>query len=319
MTPISLLGTNPNFWMPDSASTVAPVVDAVYYALLVLCVLVFAIVLGAVVYFVARYRHSNGASNTTSASAGSLLLHLAWVVIPGVTLVLIFHRGVVAWSDLAVAPGDAVDVRVTADDKGWQYDLVKAQIKTDALVVPVGRAVKLTISSGEGTRGYAIPAFRVNGLAVPGQPAILWFEATKAGSFDVVCSVGCDVDNAFSEVRAMTSMDYRTWEEANAPGADLPPKEYGEMAFADLGCVACHSATAEQSGKACPPLGGTFGTQRELADGSKVLFDDAYLIESLTKPGAKVAKGFQPVMPSFEGRVSDRQLEGLTAYLKSLK
>jgi len=93
-----------------------------------------------------------------------------------------------------------------------------------------------------------------------------------------------------------------------ASGADL---------FTSLACVTCHRAAPGivQRG---PKLEGVFGSQVQLADGRTVTADENYVRESILNPTAKVVAGFDPVMPTFAGQVSEEQLTQLIAYVRSL-
>ena len=89
----------------------------------------------------------------------------------------------------------------------------------------------------------------------------------------------------------------------------------------NLGCLACHSI----DGKTLvgPIWQGLYGHEMDvvLPDGSvtKVKADEAYIKESILEPGAKIVKGFQNIMPNFTSKVSDKDIQAIIAYIKSLK
>ena len=91
--------------------------------------------------------------------------------------------------------------------------------------------------------------------------------------------------------------------------------EAGAKLFTDLACITCHLDTAQGRG---PVLKGLYGKQVQLATGQTVTFDDAYIRESILHPQAKIVAGFQPIMPTFQGLVTEEQLLQLIAYVKSL-
>jgi cytochrome c oxidase subunit 2 len=68
-----------------------------------------------------------------------------------------------------------------------------------------------------------------------------------------------------------------------------------------------------------PSLNGMYNNKILLADGSTVTADDAYIRESILQPNAKIVAGFQPVMPTFQGQLTEEQILALTAYIKSLQ
>jgi cytochrome c oxidase subunit 2 len=56
-----------------------------------------------------------------------------------------------------------------------------------------------------------------------------------------------------------------------------------------------------------------------LEDGNSVEADESYFRESVLNPRAKVVAGFRPIMPTFQGQISEEQLLELIAYVRTLK
>jgi mono/diheme cytochrome c family protein len=99
-----------------------------------------------------------------------------------------------------------------------------------------------------------------------------------------------------------------------------PPPGTGEGLFASLGCQGCHSLNgAKGTG---PPLNGIFGKQSKLTTGQSVPVTEAYLIESIRDPDAKIVAGYQPGVMSAvirKGQVSQADAKKLADFIKAQK
>jgi cytochrome c oxidase subunit 2 len=140
------------------------------------------------------------------------------------------------------------------------------------------------------------------------------------GTYDLFCAEFCGTKHSgmIGKVTAMEPQAYEAWlASGGAGGPAVPPAQAGEKLFTDLACITCHKPDGSQG--VGPALGGVFGSSVPLADGRTVMADDNYLRESIMVPTAKVVRGFQPVMPPFQGLVSEEQLLQLMAYIKTLK
>jgi cytochrome c oxidase subunit 2 len=106
---------------------------------------------------------------------------------------------------------------------------------------------------------------------------------------------------------------YQTWLSGGTGEGSLAST--GEKLFADLACNTCHRPDSRGRG---PVLENVFGHEVQLQDGSIVTADESYVRESILTPSAKITAGFQPVMPAFQGLVTEEQLLALIEYIKSL-
>jgi cytochrome c oxidase subunit 2 len=113
----------------------------------------------------------------------------------------------------------------------------------------------------------------------------------------------------------MEPSEYARWLSGSS-GGEANPVVAGEKLFAEKACITCHVANG--SGRA-PSLNGLYGTQVLLADGSRVTADDAYIRESIVEPNAKIVAGYQPLMPTYQGQLTEEQILALTAYIRSLE
>jgi cytochrome c oxidase subunit II len=304
------------FWLPDSAAT-NPITDRVFNMTLVICSLLFLLVVGLMVLFVVRYRRRPGKLPQKSA-AHSTLLEVTWTVIPVIIVSVIFYQGFVAYMQMQTAPPNCYDLRVSARQWAWQFIYPNGYIDNE-LHVPAGEPVRLTMTSEDVIHGLWIPALRVKQDVVPGRYSTLWFQADKVGTYDLLCTQYCgdEHSNMLSAVVVQTRADYDAWlKDAANFLKTLPPAEAGKMLYQRRGCSQCHSI--DGSAGTGPSFKGIYGKNVSLSDGHSVLVDDNYIRESILDPQAKIVAGYQPVMSTYKGLVSDDEITALIEFIKSL-
>jgi cytochrome c oxidase subunit 2 len=181
--------------------------------------------------------------------------------------------------------------------------------------VPAGRPIKVTISSEDVLHSLYFPAFRTKMDAIPGRYTQLWFTATKLGTYHLFCAEYCGTKHSgmIGSIVVMQPAEYETW--IGGGKAEDSPVAAGAKLFQDLTCITCHRSGSQGRG---PVLNNVFGHEVQLQDGAKVVADEAYIRESILNPQAKIVSGFQPVMPTFQGLVTEEQLLELIAYVRSL-
>jgi cytochrome c oxidase subunit 2 len=299
---------------PDAASTTAPRVDALYFFLVGMTAVLTLLIAGLILYFGIRYRRN--AVVDRSKYHPPLWLELSWMIIPIPILILIFVWSSQLFLEMQRPPADAMDIRVVARQWMWKFQHPSGKREIDELHVPLGRPVRVTMISEDVIHSFFVPAFRVKQDVLPGRYTSAWFEATRIGSFDLFCAEYCGTNHSrmIGRVVVMSPADYQAWLAGRT--ADTPPAVAGAALFEQLRCVTCHGAAGTATRG--PPLAGVFGSDVRLADGSIVAANESYLRESIVRPGAKVVAGFQPLMPAYEGQISEEGINDLIAYIKSL-
>ena len=196
----------------------------------------------------------------------------------------------------------------------WKVQHPNGRREINELHVPVGRAVKLTLASQDVVHSFYIPAFRVKQDAIPGQYRTMWFEASKPGEYHLFCAEYCGTNHShmIGRIVVMEDIDYQKW---LGGYTEQTPVEEGRDLFVQFDCVSCHGTGSRQR---CPPLGNLYGKQEQLENGQTVLADEGYIRESILDPKAKIVRGYQPVMPNFQGQLTEEQILALIAYIKSL-
>jgi cytochrome c oxidase subunit 2 len=220
-----------------------------------------------------------------------------------------------------VAPRDALEVKVTGQKWFWTFDYKNGANSLNDLYVPVGKTVKLLMSSQDVIHSFYVPDFRMKMDVLPNRYTIAWFEALDTGEYDIFCTEYCGKGHSemLGKVKVLSEEDYLAWLEKSA--VDIPEgvslEEAGEQLYKSKACATCHSIDGKPG--VAPSFLGLYGSIENLTDGSKVQVDENYIRESILDPRAKVTLGFQPVMPTFQGVLKDRQIDALIAYIKSLK
>jgi cytochrome c oxidase subunit 2 len=300
---------------PPSASTVATEMDALYFFIVAVCTFFAVLVTLLVVYFTLRYKRTHP-DEVGADIHGSLVLELTWTFIPFVLAMVMFGWGAKVFFDLARPPRDAMEIFVVGKQWMWKVQHPDGTREINQLHVPIGRPVRITLGSEDVLHDFSLPAFRVKMDAVPGRLTTLWFEATKPGTYHMFCAEFCGTKHSgmIGEVIAMEPHDYAAWLAGGRTTGT--PVENGQRLFTDLACITCHKEDSTGRG---PSLLGVFGGAVELTDGRTVVADENYLRESIMNAQAKVVKGYQPVMPAFQGQVSEENLLQLIAYIRTLK
>jgi len=298
---------------PAGASNHALPVDLIYVFLVVLSTVMTLAIFAAIAIFGVKYRRRH--DREAHQIEGSLILEITWSVIPLGIFMVIFGWGAVVYFHMRTPPRDATEVYVVGKQWMWKIQHQEGQREINELHVPVDRNIKLIMTSQDVIHSFFIPAFRVKQDVIPGRYTTLWFRATTPGTYHLFCAQFCGTDHSgmIGQVVVMNPADYQTWMSGGSVSGSLA--QSGETLFQQLGCSTCHRFDVQGRG---PNLKGLFGKPVQLQDGRSVLADDNYVRESILVPTAKVVSGFQPIMPSFQGQVSEEQLNALVAYVKSL-
>jgi len=297
---------------PEQASTLAAQVDYLYGFLIAVTTFFTALIFILVVGFAIKYRRRPGReAEQTETVMG---LELLWTAVPTILVLVIFVWGAALFLAETVPPKGAQDIFVVGRQWMWKVQHTNGRREINELHVPVGRAVKLTLASQDVVHSFYIPAFRVKQDAIPGQYRTMWFEASKPGEYHLFCAEYCGTNHSrmIGRIVVMEDIDYQKW---LGGYTDQTPAEEGRDLFVQFDCESCHGTGSRQR---CPPLGNLYGKQEQLANGQSVLVDETYIRESILDPKAKLVRGFEPVMPSFRGQVTEEQILALIAYVKSL-
>ena len=299
---------------PPEASKIAPQMDALYIFMLLVSLVGLTLVILLVLSFSLLYhkrRHPHAVQ-----IEGSTLLEATWTIIPLGLFLIMFVWGALIYFRVYTPPANAMNIYVVGKQWMWKAEHPGGQHEIDALHVPVNRAVQLTLISQDVFHSFSVPAFRVKREAIPGRYTSVWFEATQVGTYHLFCTQYCGTNHSqmIGDVVVMTQDDYRKWLEGSTSGHSLA--QDGERLFASMSCNACHNATPQARG---PNLVNLYGTHMTLANGQTVIVDDAYLRAAILDPSQNTAPaGYVPIMPTYQGQISEEGVIALVEYIKRL-
>lgn len=306
-----------SFWLPKASSTIAPSIDSAYYLVYWVSLFFFLLIVGLMVYSAIRFRRRRE-DQVGRRVRQSLALELAWTIIPGIMLMVLFAVGVTGFVDSRVAPGNALEVQVTAQMYSWNFTYPNGTTSAE-LVVPQGRPVKLVMSSTDTIHSFWVPEFRIKQDVVPGMYTSIWFEAPEVMKAALLCTEYCGVGHSTmtTTVNVMDAAKFKTWLDNGGTEVELSPVEAGKKIFAERGCGGCHSTNGTRM--VGPSMKGLWGHTAEIEGGGSAKVDENYIRESLLTPGAKVVKGYPNVMPTFQGLLKDKDIDAVIAYLKTVE
>lgn len=303
-------------FVPEAASTMAWKVDAIYFYLSGITLFFTLLISAILVFFVIRYRRRSP-YEIPRPIAGSHKLETLWTVIPFIISMTIFGWSARVYFEQYSPPQNAIEVYVVGKQWMWKIQHSTGQREINELHIPVGRKIKLIMTTEDVIHDFFVPAFRIKMDVVPGKYTTEWFEATKVGTYHLFCAEYCGMNHSgmIGQIVVMEPREFDNWLSGNM--GNQTPAVAGQQLYQSLGCVSCHGANGE--GGRGPTLAGLFGRDTRLTTGQTVRADEAYIRESIINPQAKLVEGFGPIMPTFQGQISEDQLVQLQAFIKSLQ
>ncbi len=302
---------------PEQASTLAPQVDGLLFFLLGVSVFFVALIAGLILVFMVVYRRRDP-NEIPESVHGSLALEIGWTVVPFIIAMTAFFWGASLYATIRRPPDDAVNIDVVGKQWMWKLQHMEGRREINELHIPVGKPIKLTLTSEDVIHSFFVPAFRTKQDAVPGRYTTSWFQATKPGTYHLFCAEYCGTIHSgmIGRVIAMEPAAFQEWLQTGEAGgvAAVSPAAAGQALFQAQGCESCHAAGSGQRG---PDLAGLFGSTVRFEDGGSAVADENYLRESILHPQAHLVAGYQNIMPTYQGLLSEENVMQLIAYLKT--
>jgi cytochrome c oxidase subunit 2 len=312
-------GSGRSFWMPPQASTVAGQVDQIFYWIFYISLFFFTLIVVLMVIFAIRFRR-RGQQPVAHADAPvhNTPLELAWTIIPTIIVFVIFYVGFRGFLTLSVTPANAYEIQVSGQRWKWLFTYPNGYVEEN-LHVPVDRPVSLVMTSEDVIHSFFVPDFRIKRDVVPGRYSKVWFQAKAPGEHQVYCAEYCGTNHSLMLARVVVHEPggFERWlDDAANLLARMPPAEAGAILYKQRGCAQCHSI--DGTAGIGPTFQNVFGHRQPLRSGGSVVVDEDYIRESILDPQAKIAAGFDPVMPTFRGRLKDQEITAIIAYVKTL-
>jgi cytochrome c oxidase subunit II len=299
---------------PEQASSFAADVDALYFFVLAVSAFFAVLIAVLVLWFAVRYRRRHK-YEVGARIEGSLPLELAWSIIPTIIAMMMFAWGAQVFYTLRRPPAEAHQIYAVGKQWMWKFQHQEGPREINELHVPTGRPVRILVTSEDVIHSLYFPSFRTKIDAIPGRYTELWFEPTRPGRYHIFCAEYCGTMHSgmIGTVVVMEPAQYQVWLSGGISEGSLA--EQGARLFQDLACNTCHLDTAQGRG---PSLAGIVGKPVLLTTGESVMVDEAYLRESILNSQAKIVAGYTPLMPTFQGLVSEEGLVALIEYIKTL-
>jgi cytochrome c oxidase subunit 2 len=299
---------------PDQASAMARSVDHLFYFLTIVTLFFTILIFSSIFFFMIKYRRRS-AEERPKRIEGSLPLEILWTAVPTLIVAVMFIWSSNMYFRNAEPPPGSMEIFVTGKQWMWKIEHPEGQREIDELHVPVGRPVKLTMTSEDVIHDFYVPAFRIKKDVLPGRYTSLWFTPTKTGTFHLFCAQYCGAFHAgmTGSVIVMEPDEFERWLAGGVQGETM--EAAGERLFQQYGCATCHRADGTGQG---PSLLGVYAHPVRLSDGQIISADDAYIRESILNPAAKIVAGYAPIMPSLQGQLSEEQIIDLIAYIRLL-
>lgn len=308
-----------NFWFPELAEKSMGGIDLLYWGVFWVSVVLGTAIFGIAVYFAIKYRKGRGGVEGAEGHSG-YAMEIAWTVIPFILVMILFVWGFVDHLKQSVPPKDAYEIRVIAKKWFWQFEYPQEGLSSiNDLAVPVGRNIKLLMSSEDVIHSFFLPNFRRKKDVLPNRYTSLWFRADRVGQYQIFCTEYCGDGHSvmLGNLKVLSPEGYKEWVAKSQATSDEPLPLLGKKLYQSKACFTCH--TIDGGAGTAPTLKGLYGTTRRFQDGTSAPVDDTYIRESILVPAAKVVVGFPNVMSPYQGLLKERELAGLIEFIKTLK
>jgi cytochrome c oxidase subunit 2 len=305
--------------MPPQASTMAADVDYLFWFLIAISTIASVLVIGGMLWFLFKYKRKSD-NDKTAYITHNHLAEFLWSFIPLVLFMVCFVWGWKVFHDLRTSPENAYEVYVKGKKWAWDFEYNTGVVSPGELVVPIGKPIKLLMTSEDVLHSFYVPSFRIKQDVVPGRYTMAWFEATKLGEFQIFCTEFCGLNHSgmLAKVKVVTQEAFEAYLDGKKI-EKLTPLQLGEKIYKTRNCNGCHSLKPNEV-IVGPTFYGLFGKERAFNSAGSVVADENYIIESINNPNAKIVKGFNAnQMPAFEGQLSEEELRGVIEFIKAQK
>lgn len=318
--------------MPEQASTVAAEVDFVYVVINWICIFFFVLIVCLILVFMVKYSKPPGTKAESSVTHNTPI-EVAWTVLPLILVIGIFYVGMKGYINIRSAPLGAYEIHVNAQKWNWQFNYPNGATIT-VLKVPLGRDVKLIMSSQDVLHSLFIPSFRVKQDVVPGRLVTMWFNATHEGVYDLYCAEYCGTQHStmLTKVHVLEEEEFARQIEEDRIFMDMVPADRLYVAGPRLyaRCKSCHSLDGSTlTGPSWDTLWEnavsgvtvfTDGTTLKdlIGEGKMFMSPEDYILQSIANPQQKIVMNFTGAMPTFQGMLTNLEIMAIIDFMKNL-
>lgn len=304
---------SPAFYLvPEEAAVASGRLDTLALCLLLLTGFVAVAVLALTIGFAVRYRAGSNADRSNPPAKGRKL-EVAWTVIP-----LLLFLGVYAWAAIDYValyqpPQNAMPVFAVAKQWMWKAQHRNGRREVGELHLPLGRPVRLVLTSEDVIHSFYVPAFRIKQDVVPGRYTSITFTPSRVGEYHLFCTEFCGTDHALMTGRIVVQQpaDFARWLAAGPRQPGMARR--GFDLYRSYGCSGCHDAGSTVH---APSLAGLLGRPVQLQDGRALRADEGYVRDSILVPDKDVVAGYAPIMPSYAGKIAEEDLLAIIEYIR---
>lgn len=308
-----------NFTLPVEASTTAGDIDLLFWFISAVSLFFFVLITGMIAFFLLKYRRRSE-DEITPHITHNFKLEVIWSVLPLFLVIGIFFWGFRGWIRANVAPGESIEIQVKAKKWQWEFEYPDGMRSLNSFHVPVGKPVHMVMQSEDVLHSFFVPNFRIKHDVLPQRYTEVWFEATKTGPHQIFCTEYCGKGHSDMLAKVVVDDDaaYQKWlVEGDEELKSMPLPELGKLIHEIRGCATCHSL--DGSAGQGPSWKGIWGKEEVMNDGSKILVDENYVRTSVLDPHKNIVKGYDAIMPTYQGLLRPREIDGVIAYIKTLK
>lgn len=304
---------SPDFHLlPQDAAVSATRLDSLALCLLLATGIVALVLLAMMIGFAIRYRAGSNADRSGARSQGRRL-EIAWTVIPLLIFFGLYAWGAVDYIALYRPDPAATPIFVVAKQWMWTAEHRNGRREVGQLHLPLGRPVRMVMTSQDAIHSFFVPAFRIKQDVVPGRYTSIAFTPSRAGEYQLFCAEYCGTDHAVmtGKVVVLPPAEFGRWlaEGPRQPGMAAR----GFELYRRYGCSGCHDAGSSVH---APSLERLLGRRVHLQDGRELTADEAYVRDSILEPRKDVVAGYAPIMPSFAGQVGEEDLLAIIEYIR---
>ncbi len=324
VTAMLIVGLNYVHLLPVEASAQAVPIDNLFNLEFKVIAFLFSLIVVFMVYSIVVFRRKRGDDSDAAHIEGNARLEVLWTVAPLITVLYFAYLGGSSLAETMRADPHAMEIKVIGQQWSWRFEYPDTGIVGTDLMLAVNQQVLLRLSSNDVIHSFWVPEFRVKQDALPGGQEFerqLRITPTKIGEYKVRCAELCGLQHAYmlAPVKVLSQADFDAWV-VEQTGELSDPVVRGQRDAQKFGCIACH--TVDGTKLVGPSWKGVYGSQVTMDDGSTVTVDDAYLIELIKNPGAKIVEGFTNIMPADivqQNNITDKQIADIIEFIKSLK